>query len=484
MFDRREKRRNWLTAASVGLNPKLVACSAVGVALAVLASPSAQALTLEEAVNYAVQTNPEIGEAIANRRAIDFELEQARALYLPQVNIEGFIGPGFRDRPDFLDDDTEEILLRRGVSGTVVQTIFDGFGIDSEVERQAARIDAAAYRILERSSAVGLDAVQTYLDALRLLEQIQLSRANVQTHQAIVSQVQQRRSGGLSDDADVRQAQERLRNAEVELVDFERDFEDVRLAFERIVGLPAGQFIEPDPMIGRIPDNVDTAVSEALGSNSTLGLVAADLDVAYAEYNASVANFYPTFTLEGTASYGEDINGVEGPDWDVQALLVMRYDLFTGGRDSANRQEQIRRIDEVRQRSMRFEREIEELVRQSYARLDSEQRRRLLLGEQLTAASQVVSLYREQFDIGQRTLLDVLDGENALYNARVSETTSRYAEVFARYRILAATGQLLAAMNISPPLSSDTDARIGAGVPDTPPAETMPRRDTGWPPRF
>ena len=463
----------------MGFASGLALLSAAG--FAALASPEADAMTLQEAVAYTVETNPEIGEATSNREAIDFELRQARGLYLPQIDLEGSVGPGWRNGPGIDDRDDHTWLFRRELSATLQQLIFDGFATDAEVERQAARRDAAAYRVLERSEFIGLDVVQAYLDVMRWTEQIEFARENVRVHQEYLQNVNQRARAGRSSVADVRQAEQRLRAAQSTLVEIERGFEEARITYLRLVGVPAEELILPPPVSGLVPVDMNQAISRGLDNNPTLSLARADIDTAYAEYKASVANFYPELTIESRYGRGWDVNGERGIDEDFEALLVLRYNLYRGGIDSANREEQIRRIDESRQRVLLFQREVEDEVRTSYNELDAARSRETLLEQEVVASEQVRDAYLQQFTIGQRTLLDLLDSQNELFNGRLSLSTTRFARLFAEHRVLASMGDLLSSLGIVPPPSAAADARVNASVPETPESETMPRTDVVFP---
>lgn len=259
---------------------RTIGLATAAVALTVASAPGANALTLLEAIEFAVNTNPEIGEARANREAIDFELEQARGLYLPQIDIEGSVGPGYQDSdPDGPDD--EEVMLRGEVFLTLQQRVFDGFEAASEIDLQASRIDSAAYRVLERSEFVALDVVQSYLDSLRQEVLQRLAIENVTTHQRTLEDVRQRVNTGRSSTADLQQAEERLRAAEATLVDIERGLAESRIAFRRVVGLPAENFTPPGRVGSAVPTDVEDAVSVALGNNPTLMFAAADIDATY-----------------------------------------------------------------------------------------------------------------------------------------------------------------------------------------------------------
>ena len=455
---------------------------AVFLAFGVLATAQpADALTLEEAVAYTVETNPEIGEATANREAIDFELRQARGLYLPQIDIEASAGPGWRNGPNPDDGDDHTWLFRRQLSATLQQLVFDGFATDAEVERQAARRDAASYRVLERSEFIGLDVVQSYLDVMRQAELLELARENIRVHEDYLRDVTQRAGAGRSSVADVQQTEERLRAAETTLVEIERAFEEARISYLRVVGLPAEDLTLPGSIEALVPVDRNEAITLSLDNNPTLRLARADLDTSYAEYNASVANFYPEVTIEGRAANGWDVNGERGIDTDVSALVVLRYNLYRGGIDSANREEQVRRIDETRQTYLRLQRDAEQEVRISFNEMDSARAREALLAQQEAVSGQVRDSYLQQFTIGQRTLLDLLDSENELFNTRLNLTTTRFARTFAEYRVLASMGVLLDSLGVAPPPSAVADARVNASVPETPGSETMPRTDSIYP---
>ena len=137
------------------------------IAAATISGPSA-AQSLADAVRLAIETNPEVALVSASREVVDHELRQARGLYLPQVDVEGFIGPQWTDSPSTRARGTDgDQLTTNQLSIVLQQLVFDGFNTDNQVEQQASRVDAAAYRVLETAELIGLDVVQSYLDLLR-----------------------------------------------------------------------------------------------------------------------------------------------------------------------------------------------------------------------------------------------------------------------------------------------------------------------------
>jgi adhesin transport system outer membrane protein len=101
------------------------------------------------------------------------------------------------------------------------------------------------------------------------------------------------------------------------------------------------------------------------------------------------------------------------------------------------------------------QREVEEAVRSPWNQRVSSGELSGILGQQAPTNAQLVSSYREQFKVGQRSLLDALDAQNTNFNTKVLSETARVASLFAEYKILAASGNLLQTMQLKPVGSRD-----------------------------
>ncbi|TIX30332.1 MAG: channel protein TolC, partial [Mesorhizobium sp.] len=165
---------------------------ALAVTVSMLACGSASALTLKEAVAVAVESNPEIGQAIENREAIEFELRQAKGLYLPSVDLEASTGVRRLDNDTrrALDED-HRALYPNEADLTVSQTLYDSGARRAELNRQASRVDGASFRVLERSEFIGLAVVQDYLEYMLQASIVAEAKKNLGFHQSILSDIKQ-----------------------------------------------------------------------------------------------------------------------------------------------------------------------------------------------------------------------------------------------------------------------------------------------------
>src|SRR5579872_5949427 len=164
---------------------------AVALPLAANMAFAGDAFTITDAIKQAVLTHPGVGEAAAERRATDAELRQSQATLLPQVHLDASGGPERFSQQDLVPPPIGNNQWLPARSGSVVirQTLFDGFASINEIWRQAARVDASAYRVRERSELLALDAAEAYITLMRFTRLITIAEDNLATHRRLLANV-------------------------------------------------------------------------------------------------------------------------------------------------------------------------------------------------------------------------------------------------------------------------------------------------------
>ena len=448
-----------------------------GAGLVVSLTASANAMDLKTAVEIALETNPEIGEAAANRRAIGFEYQQAKQLSLPSLILEGRAGPELVDsRTTRILGNDDEVLFGRQASVTLQQNLYSFGRNNAERDRQASRTDAAAHRVWERTELVSLDVVQSYFDIMRLREIIDFADENVGFHQTKADEISRRASGGVQSEADAQQARERLSAALIDRDETEEAHDIAEAKFVQLVGQEIGSTMRPASVESIIPRSLQAALSAARKHNPTIKIAYADLDTARAEYRAAKSETKPELLFEVVGRAAEDIGGFEDTQNDIRAQVVFRHE-FRGGIRKSAVQEHLNWTDEARQRLMRIERNVENIVREAWITRERTKARRADLENQVAEGKQVLESYQREFDVGSRTLLDILDSQASLFQAQSALSTAIHADLYAQYRLLASTGQLLSAFELDPRREAKAAMRDLEDVPPTPVAETEKRRN-------
>ncbi|CAM5395812.1 Outer membrane efflux protein BepC OS=Afipia felis OX=1035 GN=bepC_2 PE=3 SV=1 [Afipia felis] len=417
-------------------------------------SAHAEPFSINDALKQAIQTNPGVGEASANRRATESEMRQTQSTLLPQVRLEANAGPE-RFTQNIVPPPLGSGSTMHGRYGSIVvrQLLFDGFTSINEVWRQSARVNASAYRVRERTELIALDAAEAYIDVVRYGRLVELARQNVANHQAIFNNVESRYKGGRSGEGDLQQALERVEAAKAAQYEFERSLEDARAKYRKVVGIEAFNLRFPGTLKG-LPTSKDASLAVAIHHNATLQASQADTDAARHAFHATSGAFMPSVSLEGRASRGIDSDGYVGRRDDVSGRVVMSWDIFRGGQDSWRRTEMAERYNEQNMRHAKLQRDALESIDKAWSARTITVGRIAALTRQLAADRKAIDAYRKEYELGQRSLIDLLNAENQYFNAAVSLTSARGVVVFADYQLLAAMGVLLEYLKAPPPVEA------------------------------
>jgi len=170
----------------------------------------------------------------------------------------------------------------------------------------------------------------------------------------------------------------------------------------------------------------------------------------------------PNVYFEGRALRGADSITYEGWRNEYSAKVVVEWDVFRGGQDAWKRFESAERMIEQTERHARLQRDTFESIDKAWAARTITTDRVAALERDVDAARRVVAAYTKEYELGQRTLIDLLNSQNQLFNAYVSLVSTRSVTVFADYQLLAAMGYLLSYLKTSPPPEAEP---IGTPAP-------------------
>lgn len=437
----RAHRRHWARGRGVRSLLAGFCCAA-----AVLAGTSESiAMSIEEAVALAVSSHPTVSRSKANMRAAEQEQAAARAGWFPTFDINADAGwehsENFFTRNDGEGGDSKN-LFRKLAGGEVVQNLFSGGRTMAESAAAKARVEAALQQVVDSEEQIALRAASAYLDVLRARHLVRLSEENLMAHTEVRSDIDFKLKRGGSDTGDLSQADARLALARSRLNMARSQLREAEAAFIEAVGQPPASLDAPRPPYDAVPADVDAAVARAVQSNPMVRAAEATIAARDDDREAARASFFPSFDLKLGGAYGDDVNGVEGSDIHAQGLVVMNYNLFSGGADAARVRRATERASEARQRQAEIRRQVAERMRVEYTNLKTARENLPLTEARARSAAGVVSAYLEQFNIGRRSLLDVLDVVNELFEANVSVISTDAEMMRAHYRVLAILGDL------------------------------------------
>lgn len=422
--------------------------AAIGGSLGIATLPVA-AQTIDEAITETMETNPLVLFDATRRLTDEQQIKIATAGYRPTADLTLGYGYEWTDNSSTAPDDDE--MDRREATLSIGQMLYDGYATKSRVDAAESTASASALTLLATSEDTALSVTQVYLDVLRYQQLLTITEENLQTHQQTYDKIKRRYDSGLGSESDLQQAQARLALASSNKVVAEGNLWEAEINFERVVGHPPVDLQMPtDKCCTHLPSTADDAVAIALTEHPALLAAIAQHESAMAQVNVARAAFHPTLDLEISRSY---YNGVDASDFQEDELLAMlraRYNAYNGGADSA-RVKQLEHLSQAQRASaIAVQRELKANARSSWDRLNNIHQRLPQLERHVASSEETRNAYQRQFDIGQRTLLDVLDSENEYFTARSDAINGTMDEWYGRYRLLAHVGKLLEAMEVSP----------------------------------
>ena len=428
--------------------------------LAVLTSLPLAAATLEDAVRQALTTNPQLTGAAAAVRAAGHDVREARAGYLPSVDVDARFGEEHSNIKQLNRRNNDDDLWRRESGLTVTQLVWDGMATASEVQRRAALLNSAEHSLQDTQNALAFKAVEAYVDVLRNRDLVDLARANVKSHDEVLRNVDAKSGSGVGNKADVAQARVRLALAMSTLTARQGGLHEAEARYVRTIGDAPGELAKPNAVAsGLVKDGMvdpndlatatDAAQEEAITQHPAVMRSKADVEAALAIIRAAHAGYQPRLDLQGSLRRDGEVGGITGNRNTGSLMLVARWNLYRGGADRAQSLSAAERKTEADSKLDDTFRSIAENVAIAMESRATSESRLIHLQQYVDASQGTLDAYRAQFEISRRTLLDLLNAEDELFNARSNLASGTYDDLTNVYFVEASKGILAGKFGVS-----------------------------------
>ncbi len=424
----------------------------VAVGAVCLSSVNAQAETLQEAVHYVIQTNPTIRAIAFNRLAREQEVIQAKSGFLPSIDASYSFGLESQNEP--LDEDTWPEQWVLGLR----QNVFQGFATMNEVKRQKARVKSAAFLLQGNSETTALSVSRVYLNVLRQIELHELAKVNLTIHERIYDQIKLRSESGLDRKADLDQVEGRLALAQSFMVVTEANVIDAETDYLKFVGRIPEDLIKPQSVDQAMPPSLEEVIHLAIEEQPILKSADADLEAREAQHMVAKSPFLPTLDLAVDQKWEDDVDQ-PGYVEELQAIAMVRFNIFNGFGDKARVTETLELINEAREIRHNTYRQTVEFNRLAWVSYKSSIDKITYLGNYVKSTSETARAFQKQWNIGRRTMFDVLDIEAELINAKRDLVNAQYDKTISQYRVLTGMGKLVHSLGLQWPAEGQVEEK-------------------------
>jgi adhesin transport system outer membrane protein len=403
---------------------------------------------LKSAAQKAVSTNPEVTARFNAYRAAADAVDAARGGYYPRLDLSANVG---RDRDNITSRNPEtQSLSRSGASLTLTQLLWDGLATPNEVGRLGHEKMARYFELLDVTEQTTLEAARAYYDVLRFRRLVTLAEDNYVQHRGAFNQIQSRFKAGVGRGVDLEQAGARLALAESNLSTEVANLHDVSARYQRVIGeAPPAQLSLPPALKEAVPANATGASAEAIRRSAAISASVETLRAARALASVRESAYQPKVEARVRSGAGRSFDGVRDQTRDSTAEIVLNWNLFNGGSDRARVRQQANAVNQaadLRDKACRDTRQTVEIAYNDTRKLVDQL---TFLDRNTLAIEKARDAYRQQFDIGQRSLLDLLNSENELYTARRSYANAEYDLGIAYARTHASMQQLSSQLGLT-----------------------------------
>jgi outer membrane protein, adhesin transport system len=403
---------------------------------------------VRNAAQKAITANPEVAQRLNALRASNAAVDVARGGLRPRVDLEAS-GGRTQDRITTRNPEGES-LNRAGVALSVNQVLWDANLIRSDIERAGHDQRARWFEFLDVTEVTALEAVRAHHDVTRQRALVALAEDNYVQHKYAASQIESRTRAGVGRGVDFEQAKARLALAESNLTTELANLHDVTARYARIVGeLPPQRVAKAAPSNSGLPASAGEAGTMAVQNSAAISAAIENLRGARSTTKGREGQLWqPRVEGRVRAGTGRNFDGVPDQKRDISAEVVLNWNLYNGGSDQARVRQAVDTVNQasdIRDKTCRD-------TRQQAAIAFNDTRKfaetLLSLDRNVLAIEKARDAYRQQFDIGQRSLLDLLNAENEVFTARRAYTNAEHDLLIAQARTLAWSQRLTSQLGL------------------------------------
>jgi adhesin transport system outer membrane protein len=402
--------------------------------------------TLKDAAQKAVLSNPEVLQRWHAYQAAINEKDVAFGGYLPRLDLAAGVSRERRDDPVM----PNTTYTSRSTTLTLTQMLYDGFATRNEVKRLDHARQVRLFELFDASETAALEASRAYADVLRYRKLVGLAEENYVRHRAVFEQIQKKAQAGVGRRVDLEQASGRLALAEANLLTETANLHDISARYQRLVGdVPGKEMADVPPLAKGLPADAGGLLKATQERSPAIRAAVENVRSADAAADGRKAAYQPRVDLKLTEQRGSDLNGYIGSTNNRTAGVVLSWNLFNGLSDLARSRQyadQVGVAKDLRDKACRDARQTAAIAYDDVRKLTEELG---YLDQHQISTEKARDAYRKQFDIGQRTLLDLLDTENELFQARRAYTNAEHDLVIAQARTQAGFGNLLGTLGLS-----------------------------------
>lgn len=398
--------------------------------------------TLRQAIAENYKTNPSLSAERTRLQETDENYIQARAQGRPSANASAELDYTLRRVPSQSRFGpagfTTESGHPREASVQISQPLYQGGRIKALKDQAKSGILAARERLRDAEQSNALSAATVYTDLLRDRDIANIRREDLRIVMRLEQAAKDRFETGVGTRTDIFQAKTRVANSEIALAESEAQLAITLANYDRIIGYPPLN-IAPIPALN-LPETLDEALKIAHNNNPRFRALVRDFNASFAAIKVADALGSPTVALTGTAEAERgQLTGLDRRD-AVALALQINVPFYSGGANKSRKREAVAVKDRIYYEVLETERAVEQIMAELWAANIAAQQSYAQSQAQTRFAQTAYEGVKDEQLFGQRDILDVLNAQAELQNAKAQEAVAARNIHITAFRLLNTMG--------------------------------------------
>ena len=418
----------------------------------------AQSLDIQDFVSDTISANPLVLEQLHIFRQAKQDQTIATSGWRPSIDLYATGGRVESEAPTAVS--TPTALENNYSSGqaelSLTQNLFNGFDTVNYSNQADARVRAALYHLYDTADNIALEAVKAYLEVMKQQRLFELAEENLLSHEETLGKITRRSQSGAGRRSQLEQTEGRVARARAGVIAQRNNLEDALTEAHQLLG----RYIRPselaEPSLPAHPElSLEGMTDVALVRNPAMTVANSNIAAAIYDEKRTKSKYYPKLDLRFAQQVGQDLNGIPGDTDEGSVALTLQYNFYNGGADRAEQKKKISAVHEHQQYAARVRRQIINTLRLAWMGDKYLQEQLTYLRQHVIQSQKTMVSYQEEFFIGQRDLINLLDAKNELNSAQNTYVSAYFDALAARFRILEASGELFEGLRLKPVIEEE-----------------------------
>ena len=400
--------------------------------------------TLQDALVAAYSNNPGLHAVRANLRSTDEGVPQALSNYRPNLAMSADVARSMTHlNTRSPNGDRDQIDTPRNTSLTVTQPLYRGFRTINDVAKAELAVKASRAALLAKEQDVLLSAVTSYMNVLENQAKLDLETKNEQVLKRQLQATQDRFRVGEITRTDVSQAEARVAGAAADRIQSEGNLNNARANYVKVIGEVPGKLSQPSKITQEFK-RLEEITRVALNNHPDV-VSQRHLELSARKNIKTVeGELLPTVNLVGNLARAWEIAGKDDQKTTGKITLKLTMPLYQKGAVYSKLRAAKQSARESSLKLEEAERNVREASAKAWESLNSAEARIRSFTAQIESAEIALEGVQREAAVGSRTVLDVLDAEQELLDAKISLIGATKEQVVASFQLREAVGQLTA----------------------------------------